>query len=380
MPTLSFEGKSVTTLENEKVLEAFLRVGINIPFSCRNGVCHSCKCIAQTGEVPQNAQKGLSTEQREQGFFLPCLCVPTENMVILPVSALKVFTTTIVQGKTLLANGDYQLLLEPTLTSPSSCGQLLNLRLSNNEVRNVSITNQPSEDYFIEVQIACSTNDATKQWLATLAIDDALEIQGPYDADTVNSVPDPVAAAIPRAKYPPPDATLWTALQEGKLLMVILKDFYGRVYQDPLLSPYFHGTTMLRSIEKVYSFMHQVCTGEHTYFGERPKNSHHWMVISDETFNYREALMMECHRRAGLSDEMSQRWMAIERHYKQDIIKDAPLPRSFGNTVLPLDGYGEMMIEVGSMCDGCGRVVEPGEHIRYHLRLGTLYCGQCNGI
>lgn len=280
MAKISYQGQTFNTLEGEKVLNAYLRQGITVPFSCRNGVCHSCKQICASGSIPVEAQKSLSATEREQGIFLPCVCVPAGDMEIKPFSELK----------------------------------------------------------------SLASKDASST----------------------------------RPKYPPPDLELWAALEEGQLLTVILKDFYSRVYQDPLLSPYFHGTTMQRSIEKVYSFMRQICTGENTFFGERPKNAHHWMVISEEIFSHREALMIDCHRRAGLSEAMSERWMAMERYYKQDIVKSEPWERDFGNTSLPLEGFEELIIDSGTICDGCGGVIEAGENVKYHLRLGTVYCSRCN--
>ncbi|NOT15009.1 MAG: 2Fe-2S iron-sulfur cluster binding domain-containing protein [Methylotenera sp.] len=395
MATIHLENHTFTTLENEKLLDAYLRLGITVAFSCRDGACHSCKQIAISGDIPPKSQKGLSASQIERKVFLPCLCVPTENMEIQADIDPKNFTSTILQGKTLLHANTYQLLLEPTLLSPPSFGQYINIRAPHGEVRTLMISNHPSHDYFIETHTPDVPEDTFSNWLLGLSLEDMLEIQGPFDSSEVKvadtnqaDLNSPASTTTPlntqafdpeKAKYPPPDPELWTALQEGELLSVILNDFYGRVYQDALLAPYFHGTTMQRSIEKVFSFMRQVCTGERTYFGERPKNAHHWMVISEEIYNHREALMIACHRRAGLSEAMSQRWMEIERYYRQDIVKSEPWARAFGSTSLPLEGFGEMIIDAGSICDGCQRVIEAGEHIKYHLRLGTVYCEQCNG-
>ena len=44
---------------------------------------------------------------------------------------------------------------------------------------------------------------------------------------------------------------------------------------------------------------------------------------------------------------------------------------------MPLDGFGEEELLAGTMCDGCERAVEPGERVRYHLRLGLTYCPDC---
>ena len=392
MAKLSYKNQYVNTLEAEKVLDAFLRQGISIPFSCRDGVCHSCKQIAVSGSIPAAAQKGLHASQREQGYFLPCLCIPTEDMVILSPLDARLYTATIVQEKELLSQDICRLLLEPVLVQSCQAGQKVNLRRGDGEERSCTIVNQPAEEYFLEVHVHRVEGDRFSIWVFDqLEAGGELEIQGPFEGDAVEGITEAshqpeltVDAAIPNAeslrpKDPPPDLELWAALQEGKMMMEILQDFYSRVYKDELLLPYFHGMTMQRSIEKVYSFMRQIFTGEKSFFGDRPRNSHHWMVISEETFKYREALMIACQRRAGLPEEMIRRWIAVENHYKQDIVKSEPRKRVVGGEELPLEGFGEMILDSGSMCDGCGQVVEVGEKVRYHLRIGSMYCGQCNG-
>lgn len=392
MAKLSYKNQNVNTLEGEKVLDAFLRQGISIPFSCRDGVCHSCKQIAVSGSIPAAAQKGLQASQREQGFFLPCLCIPTDDMVILSPLEVRLYTATLVQEKELLSQDLCKLLLEPVLAESCQTGQLVNLRGGDGEERSCAIVNQPAEEYFLEVHVRRVAGDRFSDWVfEQLEAGGELEIQGPYEADAAESItgasqqPELTADAATadaeslRPKDPPPDPELWAALQEGKLMMEILQDFYGHVYKDELLLPYFHGMTMQRSIEKVYSFMRQIFIGEKSFFGDRPRNSHHWMVISEETFKYREALMTACQRRAGLSEEMIRRWITVENHYKQDIVKSEPRKRVVGGVEIPLEGFGEMILDSGSMCDGCGQAVEVGEKVRYHLRIGSMYCGQCNG-
>lgn len=377
MPTISCQNQSVIARDDEEVLDACLRAGIAIPFSCRDGVCHSCLCVAVTGNIPTAAQRGLSQTQIEQAMFLPCRCVATEDMGILPAKAVKLFTETMLQGKEMLSSDLCKLLLEPTLSTACEQGEFVNLRAPDQSMQSFRIVNQPTEEYLIEVHVPRNAHDSVSEWVfEQLQVDQVLTIQGPFDTQQPAVQ---AADAAPRAKYPPPDPVLWAALQGGKLMAVILQDFYSRVYQDPLLSPYFHGTTMQRSIEKVYSFMQRVCSGADSFFGEQPRNAHHWMVISDEIYRHRSALMLSCHQRAGLSAEMSERWFAIEDYYKQDIVKAAAIPRHFAGRELPLEGYGDMVLDAGSMCDGCGRVIEVGEHVRYHVRLGTLYCTDCKG-
>jgi truncated hemoglobin YjbI len=174
-----------------------------------------------------------------------------------------------------------------------------------------------------------------------------------------------------------PDDEMWSALEHGEKLTRILDDFYGRVYQDPRLAPFFHGVTRERAIEKQYSFLRQIFTGEPIYFGDRPRNAHHWMVISNELFDYREALMEECLRRACLPEPLVQRWRAIEERFRKQIVKSAPFGKKLRGVTLPLEGYESLELAVGACCDGCSEAIEAGARASYHVRTGRTYCAAC---
>ena len=276
MAIIYYQGKEYHSKEGETILDAMLRQGVDFPFSCRNGICHACMHRAESGPIPEEAQKGLSPEQREDRRFLPCKCKPQVDMHITPAT-------------------------------------------------------------------------------------------------------DPVAAVSKSQESPVrlPDPEMWAALDEGRLLNPIFEDFYSLVFDDERLAPFFHGVTQRRAMEKQVSFMRQLFTGEKVYFGDRPRNAHHWMVISDELFDYRESLMLDCLRRHGLPEHLVQRWRDVEETFRDDIVKDKPRNRKMGDVELPVDGYGETVLEIGSLCDGCGEEVDAGVNVRYHLRLGSIYCPTC---
>ena len=185
-------------------------------------------------------------------------------------------------------------------------------------------------------------------------------------------------AAVDAPKYPPPDPELWVALREGELLTEILTDFYTRVYADEKLVNFFIGVTKQRLIEKQYLFTRQILTGEKIYFGDRPRNTHHWMVISDDLFDYRANIMETCLREHGLPEPMVQRFMEVEEFYRKDIVKDKAFPRMLGDIERPLEGFNELVMDVGTLCDTCGREVAAGEKVVYHVRLGKIYCSDCS--
>ncbi len=195
------------------------------------------------------------------------------------------------------------------------------------------------------------------------------------------------APSTPQALKPPvmprsgagADTDMWAALENGELLHRILADFYARVYEDPRLSPFFAGVTRQRLIEKQYLFLRQHFTGEKIYFGHRPRNAHHWMVISDELFDHRESLMRDCLRRHGLAEPLVERFLAYENSFRRDIVKREPWNKVVDGVEIPAEGFGVTELDSGSLCDSCGAEVPVGSRVRYHVRLGTIYCPACMG-
>lgn len=521
MPTLKYQGRTIVLRQKENILDAMLRQGISIPFSCRNGVCHVClqRCIK--GAIPHEAQHGLRSELSEQGYFMACKCVPIEDMEITPATEL--YSTTLVHSKEMLAPDVCKLLIEPTTNFTYNAGQFINLRRQDGLIRSYSLASLPTEDYFLEVHVQRKERGIVSNWIFDeLNVGDEIGIQSAsgecyykndardhpmllvgtgtglsplfgiirdalhnqhegeihlyhggrdtdrfymceklrkmeqqyanfhyYECISDNSTPPegifkgrvhevafarhqdlrgwhvylaglsemvdsgellaakqgatqeaihtdafalrdlrnkkregnqptPTPANGGEAKYPPPDPELWIALLNGDLLTVVLTDFYTRVYQDMRLASFFEGVTKQRLIEKQYLFTRQILTGEKIYFGDRPRNTHHWMVISNELFDYRANIMLNCLREAGLSELMVQRFMEIEEFYRHDIVKSVPFPRLIGGIERPLEGFNEITMDVGSLCDICEREVSAGEKVNYHVRLGKIYCSDCS--
>lgn len=174
-----------------------------------------------------------------------------------------------------------------------------------------------------------------------------------------------------------PDAEMWEALKNGKGLNEILHKFYTLVYDDKELSPFFIGTTKNRSIEKQYTFLKSIFTGEKCYFGDHPKKSHAWMVISDELFDYREKILVSCLIEYGLSAELVARWRSMEGIFRKAIVKLAPQDITVGNIKKPSEGYVLENMEMDCICDKCSNEVKANTKAMMHIRTGKLYCNIC---
>ncbi|MGB1110253.1 MAG: FAD-binding oxidoreductase, partial [Gammaproteobacteria bacterium] len=120
------------------------------------------------------------------------------------------------------------------------------------------------------------------------------------------------------------DPEIWAALEEGAGLRRILDDFYSRVFADELLAPFFHRIDQHRAVTKQFEFLRSLFTGSGDYFGLRPFNAHHWMVISDELFVYREALFERCVLESGFPEQLWRRWAAIHELFRREMVKSSP--------------------------------------------------------
>ncbi|THC40813.1 2Fe-2S iron-sulfur cluster binding domain-containing protein [Massilia sp. Mn16-1_5] len=65
------------------VLQACEAAGIDLPNSCRNGTCRTCLCRLESGSVRYLVEwPGLSIEEKRENYLLPCVAVPTGDVVL----------------------------------------------------------------------------------------------------------------------------------------------------------------------------------------------------------------------------------------------------------------------------------------------------------
>ena len=66
----------------ENVLDAGLNQGIDLPYSCKGGVCSTCKAKLVEGEVDMDITHGLEAGEQEAGFILTCQAHPISDKVV----------------------------------------------------------------------------------------------------------------------------------------------------------------------------------------------------------------------------------------------------------------------------------------------------------
>ncbi len=65
----------------ENILEAGLRNGVELPYSCKGGVCSTCRCRLVDGEVDMDVNFALEDYEVARGFILSCQSYPVTDKV-----------------------------------------------------------------------------------------------------------------------------------------------------------------------------------------------------------------------------------------------------------------------------------------------------------
>jgi ring-1,2-phenylacetyl-CoA epoxidase subunit PaaE len=73
--------------EDESVLEAAERQGLELPYSCRGGMCCTCRCKVTEGSAEMAVNYSLEPWELEAGFTLACQSRPTSERLVLDFDA-----------------------------------------------------------------------------------------------------------------------------------------------------------------------------------------------------------------------------------------------------------------------------------------------------
>jgi ring-1,2-phenylacetyl-CoA epoxidase subunit PaaE len=75
--------RSFTMAKTEPVLEAALAQGLELPYSCKGGVCATCRCKLREGQVDMDANFALEDYEVARGFVLTCQSYPVSDRLVL---------------------------------------------------------------------------------------------------------------------------------------------------------------------------------------------------------------------------------------------------------------------------------------------------------
>ena len=62
--------------EGETIIDAGLRHGLDMPYSCRGGMCCTCRAMLVEGEVAMDLNYSLEPWELQAGYVLTCQAHP----------------------------------------------------------------------------------------------------------------------------------------------------------------------------------------------------------------------------------------------------------------------------------------------------------------
>ena len=191
---LPFE-KRFTCGEDETILAAALRQGINLRYGCKHGGCGTCKALIVDGEIdqPEASTFALMDFEREQGMALLCSAYPLGDIAI----ELSDYEESELEGgapigKFLAEVGAIEYLthdivgLKLGLSEPQrisfKAGQYVDVLVpGTSETRSYSMANPPSRDGEVELIVKLMAGGLFSEYLrGQLKVGDQLTLEGPY--------------------------------------------------------------------------------------------------------------------------------------------------------------------------------------------------------
>ena len=182
-------GKRFESLDSESMLDAALRQGVALGYSCRTGRCSSCKGKLQAGDtVAAHEELGLSQRERDEGWILTCVrqaksdvTIQVEDLGDVSLPAAKILPCRI-QSLEQLAPDVLKVVLRTPPTSPFAFlpGQYVDVIVGQGVRRSYSIANAPRADKQLELHIReVSGGVMSGYWFGQAKANDLLRLNGP---------------------------------------------------------------------------------------------------------------------------------------------------------------------------------------------------------
>lgn len=83
--TLTSDGRTISfdlAAVGENILDAGMENGMELPYSCKGGVCSTCKAKLVKGQVDMDITHGLEQHEVEAGYILTCQAHPISDEVV----------------------------------------------------------------------------------------------------------------------------------------------------------------------------------------------------------------------------------------------------------------------------------------------------------
>lgn len=188
-PIATLQGRQFEAGANEAILDAALRQGVVLDYSCRTGRCSTCKGRVVSGATVSTVDElGLTAEDKARGFILTCVrraCGPVSLDIddlgdpVLPEAKT---VPCRIQALDKLSHDVLRVVMRLPPSSPLEFlpGQYIDVIGAAGLRRSYSVANAPREDKLIELHIREVPDGAmSRYWFHEAKANDLLRLRGP---------------------------------------------------------------------------------------------------------------------------------------------------------------------------------------------------------
>ena len=161
--TLISQQESFAADNNESVLSAAKRQGLNLPHSCQSGVCGQCKVrliTGKTGVWQPHFEMALNEEEEKNGYILLCCSIAESDLAIdMPTYAgagvlpVKTVPSRVSKIEYLANTAIVSLDLPKTVPFSFDAGQYIDILLKGDAIRSYSLAGNPDHPERLELHV-----------------------------------------------------------------------------------------------------------------------------------------------------------------------------------------------------------------------------------
>jgi CDP-4-dehydro-6-deoxyglucose reductase len=219
----------LTVEDDESILDAALRMGLNLPHSCKGGHCSSCRARIVAGRIRYSNGRplGLMEDEERDGMALLCQARAVDSELTIRVREIKPPAVDL-SVRSLPCRVERLISLAPDVMAlflrfPAAeqfnylAGQYLDVMLPHGRRRSFSIASPPQDDGLIELHIRCvASGEFTEQVFSGMQPKTLLRIEGPLGQFWFREVsPRPAVLIGGGTGYAPLRAMLRQLLERG---------------------------------------------------------------------------------------------------------------------------------------------------------------------
>lgn len=224
--TVSVQGKDIRfpCEPNETVLDAAQRAGYELPYSCRKGVCGTCKGQIVSGEVRAYAGDALSRQEQAERQVLYCQTRPRSDLEIAPrmIEKADPFARRKLKARVFRLRQLADDVMLVHLRYPAGervrfkAGQYVSILWEDGRNRDFSMANTPRESDGIQLHVRLVQDGAfTQHVFQKMKVGDYLDVEVPFGSFTLRESTKPILFVAGGTGFAPIQSIILDMMDKG---------------------------------------------------------------------------------------------------------------------------------------------------------------------